>query len=114
MRMSELEFAQERLNTATNISLAASHVEAKARAEVARLSLLKLVEKYPATQAFTLEVSYEYDDEGGYFPTVSVYAEVDEKFEYEIADELIEVQHNMDTGTVELLRGSASTCPWHD
>lgn len=44
-----------------------------AEAEVARLRLLDLAEQIPGMNGMTFECQYEYDDEGGYFRTISCY-----------------------------------------
>jgi hypothetical protein len=45
----------------------------KAAAEVARLELLRLAGEIPGMTGMTFETEYEYDDEGGYFRTLSCY-----------------------------------------
>lgn len=101
-----VETALARLTATTGAAAQAMENEAKARAEWGRESLLALAEANPQIMGYSFETEWEYDDEGDYFPTVSVYADQAEhslEMEYELEDEIFEIQHNLDHAAVELL-----------
>lgn len=60
-------------------------------AEVARLALLEYASTHPEIKGLCFESSYEYDDEGGYYLSTSVYPLVDKggspfDDDYELSD----------------------------
>lgn len=69
----EMDAARERSNSAYKALQYASDNANKAAAECARLELLRLAGQIPGMNGMTFETSYEYDDEGGYFRTISCY-----------------------------------------
>lgn len=71
--MSEIEQAVERMNAAYKAYQSASDGANQAAAEVARLELLRLSGQIPGMTGMTFESDYEYNDEGGYFRTISCY-----------------------------------------
>jgi hypothetical protein len=104
--MSDLQTAQERLNVTLKASFDASQNAAAAAAEWARLALLEVVDQYPQVVRFTFGVGYEYDDEGGYFPSVSIYPEyADGDHNFEVEDEMIEIENSLDPDAVAILAG---------
>ena len=80
-----LEVARGRMNEAYKSFQYASDNATKAEAEVARLTLLKLAGEIKGLDGMTFETQYEYDDEGGYFRTLSCYPtfEEDEDYDYD-------------------------------
>ena len=68
-----LEVARSRMNEAWKAYQYAFDNAHKAEAEVARLTLLKLADETKGMDGMTFETQYEYDDEGGYFRTLSCY-----------------------------------------
>lgn len=69
----ELTQAVERMNAAYKAYQYASDNATNAAAEAARLQLLGLADEIPGLTGMTFETQYEYDDEGGYFRTISCY-----------------------------------------
>ena len=69
----ELSIAVERMNAAYKAYQYASDGANQAAAEVARLELLRLSGEIPGMTGMTFETQYEYDDEGGYFRSLSCY-----------------------------------------
>ena len=80
----ELSIAVERMNAAYKAYQYASDGANQAAAEVARLELLRLSGEIPGMTGMTFESDYEYNDEGGYFRTISCYPTFAE--DAEIAD----------------------------
>lgn len=80
-----LKVAEGRMNEAYKAFQYASDNAHKAEAEVARLNLLKLADEIKGMDGMTFETQYEYDDEGGYFRTLSCYPtfEEDEDVDYD-------------------------------
>lgn len=68
-----LKVAEARMEEAWKAFRYASENANNAAAEVARLTLLKLSDEIPGLTGMTFETQYEYDDEGGYFRTLSCY-----------------------------------------
>lgn len=102
--MGEMENANARLSVAVSNAATAMQMEVAARADWARLSLLKLAEEHPGVLGFSFSTEWEYDDEGGYFPVANIYAEYDpDSDQGDIDDDLIEVSHYLDPESVELL-----------
>ena len=97
----ELEAAEERANAATKAFQEATTAVNNAWAEHARLTLLKLSEEHPELQGLSFETSYEYDDEGGYYASVSVYPLIDGDIleigwnDYELEDEFSGYGHDV-------------------
>lgn len=73
MSTMELDAALERMNLLCRTSQEAVEAANAGVAEVARLSLLKLAETMPGLGGLAYSTDYEYDDEGSYFRTVTVY-----------------------------------------
>lgn len=102
--MGDMENADARLNVAVSNAATALSMEAAARADWARLTLLALAEKHPGVTGFTFETDWEYDDEGGYFPTVSIFYDgAENEDEMLLDDDLNELAHNLDPAAVHLL-----------
>lgn len=78
----ELQAATERMMEAYKVYDKAQQNAWTSEAEVARLRILDLAEQIPGMNGMTFECQYEYDDEGGYFRTISCYP----TFEDEAAD----------------------------
>lgn len=100
-----------RLNTASVAAGLAMVAETEARAEWVRASLIDLAEKHPVITGFSFETDWEYDDEGGYFPTTSIYADLAEpslETEYALEDELTELQHSVTHEVAELIGGQTT------
>ena len=74
-----LQAAESRMNEAYKTLQYASDNANKAAAEVARLTLLKLADEIPGLTGMTFETNYEYDDEGGYFRSLSCYPTFDDE-----------------------------------
>lgn len=84
-----IKAASERAIEAQAAYEVASKNVTAAVAEVARLSLLEYAREHPEVTGLSFESSYEYDDEGGYFLSTSVYPTVADDFwmdDYELAD----------------------------
>lgn len=102
--------ALARLNEAGRKYTEAVTEENSARAEYVRLRLLALAEKHPRIEGFDLELSWEYDDEGGYYATVIVstdppwdFAQAEDvvsELEDELEDDLIEVGNELNEGSL--------------
>lgn len=75
MTTTEMDALRERAIAAGKVAAEARMVELNAWAELARIDLLKFVDEHPEAGIIGLsfETTYEYDDEGGYFPTPSIY-----------------------------------------
>jgi hypothetical protein len=104
--------ALERLTMATAVASDAMVAETAARAEWARVSLLSLAEKHPKIVGFNFETEWEYDDEGGYFPTTSIYVTFEEntlEAEYDVEDAVVELQHSVTHEVVEMHLGETMT-----
>ena len=78
-----LKVAEARMNEAYNAFRYASDNAHNAEAEVARLTLLKFADEIPGLDGMTFETQYEYDDEGGYFRTISCYPTFEEDKDYD-------------------------------
>lgn len=87
------------MNNAWKAYQYASDNAQKATAEVARLTLLKLAGENPGMDGMTFETEYEYDDEGGYFRTLSCYPTFEEDQDYDYDD--LEFNDLMNTFTPE-------------
>lgn len=79
MATSTIDVAQERMSKAWTASQEAHKAALQASAEYFRLAMLEIAGRNPGLVAFELEVTYEYDDEGGYFASVYATAVVDEE-----------------------------------
>ena len=83
--------ATDRMHVALKASDEAIRVANLAAAEVARLTLLKLADENDDLTGIDFEVTSEYDDEGSYFKTVSVFPQFDgfrEPVDHDISDML--------------------------
>lgn len=92
-----LESACERRDTALLVARATNEDYIRAEAEVVRLVFLEFAAKDSAIQGFCFEYEYEYDVEGGYYLSTSVYPLVDgeeaydlDEFSYEMREHGIE------------------------
>lgn len=84
-----LHAAEARMNEAYKTFQYAAENANNAAAEVARLNLLKLADEIPGLTGMTFETNYEYDDEGGYFRSLSCYptfADDDKEADYDQYD----------------------------
>jgi hypothetical protein len=70
----QLAAAHERFELEQRLVAKAVEAESKARAEVSRLMMLHLAEEEPKITAYSWSISWEYDDEGGYYTSTNVYA----------------------------------------
>lgn len=96
-----IDAASDRIDEATKVTVKAIEEEDAARAEWARLMLLAVAEKFPKIEGFTMEITYEYDDEGGYHPTVNLMASGDGwdvGGGWDVQDELIEIENSLGLG----------------
>lgn len=84
----QLEVAEARMNAAYKSFQYAAENANNAAAEYARLTLLKLSDEIPGLTGMTFETQYEYDDEGGYFRSLSCYPTFanDEEADYDNYD----------------------------
>jgi len=72
--MSELELATEVMNGAWRTASEAQRNAYSAEAEVVRLLFLDYASEHPTKiKGFSFESEYQYNDEGGYFISTSVY-----------------------------------------
>jgi hypothetical protein len=98
--MSAIAQAADRARQATKDALVAELASTRAWAEVARLELLEFAEESPTVIGLSFESEYEYDDEGGYFLSTSVYPLVNEGLAdpewdpYEFSDKFQGYGHN--------------------
>ena len=67
----ELRAAQAAMTAASRVYMQAKMAWNKTAAEWSRLMLIDLAEEFPVIEAFEFDVTYEYDDEGGYFASVN-------------------------------------------
>ena len=109
-----LEEAMRQVDVAVERTLAAIQAEAYARGELVSLKLLSLAELDPSIVSYTIETGWEYDDEGGYFHTVSLWPQrqsdveregVAPELEDQVSDELLDVNHWLDEASVALFGG---------
>ena len=77
--MDALKEAVERMTRAHSTFRTARDEMNAAEAEVLRLQFLAFVDEHPEVTGFTFETEYEYDDEGGYYRTASMYATYEDK-----------------------------------
>jgi len=70
--------ATERMNDNWQHFRVAEENAFKATAEVARLSFLRFVDANPEVTEMVIDVEFNYDDEGGYYRSVSCYTGVQE------------------------------------
>ena len=83
VRYVRTEVAKGRMNEAWKLFEYARDNAHQAEAEVARLTLLELADQIPGMDGMTFETQYEYDDEGGYFRTISCYPTGDGTEDYD-------------------------------
>lgn len=76
--MSAIEAARERCTRTWTAFTKTKELAERAEAELARLVLLELAAGDSDLRGIKFESHYEYDDEGGYFRTTSVYGLYDE------------------------------------
>lgn len=72
-----LALAEARMKAGWEAYSAAHDSALTASAEYFRLALLELAGRHPGLEAFEFSCTYEYDDEGGYFPSIYATAVVD-------------------------------------
>lgn len=101
-----LEVARARMNEAYKSYQYASDNATNAEAEVARLTLLKLSDEIPGLDGMTFETQYEYDDEGGYFRTLSCYPTFEDDQDYDYDEyEFIDLMNSFTPGSICALCG---------
>lgn len=95
MSTAEIDTARQRMGSAFQACRYATEKANQAAAEVARLTLLKLAGEMERLTGFRFESEYQYDDEGGYFRSVTVYPafegdepDYDSDYPYEFEDEM--------------------------
>lgn len=71
--MSVVELAHKRMTVTYETSRVAQEEAVKAEAEYLRLCLLGYAETNPSVAGLSYQCEYQYDDEGGYFRTISFY-----------------------------------------
>lgn len=104
MTSARLDFAVERTKAAGEAYAKARDVLDAAEAEELRVRLCDLADEHGIV-AFSYETNYEYDDEGSYFPSVSMRgatADDEEMAEDAVYDAANDVSHR----AVDLLFGS--------